>query len=92
MFIIQFLSLIKHTNKYFLKIKLKKLFILLNLIGVSFEEAEESFIMKMTYIHTFDSKKVTINIRKELEEGKYGHLEIPHTEYIGIIGDHYKKI
>ena len=55
------------------------------------EEAEESFLMQSTYTHTFYSKKNPSNIRKDYEEGKYGHLEIPDTEYIGIIGDHFKK-
>jgi hypothetical protein len=56
---------------------------------ISNEEAEESFLMQSTYTHTFYSKKVPSNIRKDYEEGKYCHLR--NTEYIEIIGEYFKK-
>ena len=47
--------------------------------------------MQSTYTHTFYSKKVPSNIRKDYEEGKYSHWEIFDTEYIEIIGEYFKK-
>ncbi len=82
----------KKYKNIFLENKIKETFHPIEFnVGVSFEEAEESFLMQKTYSHIFDSKKIPTKIRKDYEEGKYGHLELPDTEYIGIIGDHFKK-
>jgi hypothetical protein len=58
---------------------------------VTYEEAEETYVLKKIYSHKIQLDKIPEEIQKEYESKIFYPTNIPHTEYIGLIVDYIKK-